>query len=269
MIRYKHRIDNIISLLAFSLGILCIMISRVYDLYSTISLVVLNLGIALLVASIVTLLNKLLLQNRIEYQISSLKNDLYENTSLMLGKLSVQPGISKIFIDRRKATSSILDYISNEKSSILLIGTTLRGLVIDENFLHDLKNKIKSGCQVKALMVSPEFLDMREFQESRMPDALRNELYMTINILKEIGLGSSEIRVFKGVLSYSAIFTTKAVLFSPYLLRSDSYASSFSLLIEKNKSEMSDEIFNRFVNDFNSTWQSSLLVSETKEFLNK
>ncbi|MFV9691851.1 MAG: hypothetical protein ACNY01_12930 [Desulfobacteria bacterium] len=128
-----------------------------------------------------------------------------------------------------------------------------------------LKMKNKETCDIKVILMNPNYARERERQENRAPRALEYELKESIQFLSHLGVS---IRILNSSLNYSAILTRDYLMMSPSLFNQEAFRSVF-FLINKEESSNSNKMYTAFKRDLQNTWELSFQLEseELSKFL--
>lgn len=159
--------------------------------------------------------------NLIENHKSTLKEIIenYRSEITLLQSLK-DAGSVKPYRDRKNALQEFSSAIDAEVSEIMIIGSSLKGLVQLESYkeiANKLKFKITSGkVEVKFLLTHPGVADLRASQEARLPKDIGNEIIKTLRKLQEWQVPEENVRLYKGTPTCFAIKTKSKMFLNTY-----------------------------------------------------
>lgn len=162
--------------------------------------------------------------------------------------------------------------LEREDRSIEFVGTSLLGLLDpaeeseDKKDLHHLLlQKRQTGVRIRVLLMHPAYGEFRERVENRERAAVARDIQNTLRYLVSTPesqcansddklLKASDIRLYPGVVTAQAIFTTRAMLVNLSTLHGPAY-ENFTMVIQDTADPNS--IFKRFkANHFAEPWRS-------------
>ncbi|GIL11323.1 MAG: hypothetical protein BroJett038_00430 [Chloroflexota bacterium] len=135
-----------------------------------------------------------------------------------------EAGIISTYRRREMALKRFIRAIKAEKNEIMIIGSSLLGLLQKyqyEEAREALKKKCEEGIHVKFLLTHPAVADLRADQEARKFKDIGNEIIKSLRILKqwklkELPLPADNVRLYMGTPTIFAIKTTNQMLLNPY-----------------------------------------------------
>lgn len=139
-------------------------------------------------------------------------------------------GIDQVYRSREQALKEILQDIQEEKSEIMIVGSSLKGLLQMEPeyglVAEVLKGKIEENeTPVRFLLTHPAVADLRAGQEQRSPTEIGDEIIQSIKILKSWGVPPENVRLYKATPTCFAIKTSRKMLLNPYPYAAVAYDS--------------------------------------------
>ncbi len=175
-------------------------------------------------------------------------------------------GLIGVFKRREVAMKAFSRYIDEESHEILVIGSSLKGLLQKEEYqeiAEKLRFKMERGLvKVKFLLTHPIVADFRASQENRRPTEIGLEIISSLETLKAWGVDCSNVRLYLGTPTCFAIKTTRQMLINPYPYISVSFDSP--CLILEYSSESGSDRPEYFFDEFNSrhfgAWDTELAV---------
>lgn len=173
-------------------------------------------------------------------------------------------GIIGLYKRREVALKAFSRYIDEESSEIMVVGSSLKGLLQKEEY-RDIADKLrfKQGLiKVKYLLTHPVVADFRASQENRRPTEIGLEIVKSLETLRDWGVDCCNVRLYLGTPTCFAIKTTRQMLINPYPYISVSFDSP-CLLLEYSP-ESGSERPGYFFDEFNSrhfgAWDTDLAV---------
>jgi len=173
-------------------------------------------------------------------------------------------GIIGLYKRREVAIKAFSRYIDEEANEILVIGSSLKGLLQKEEYKEiAAKLRFKQGLiKVKYLLTHPIVADFRANQENRRPTEIGLEIIKSLETLREWKVDCANVRLYVGTPTCFAIKTTRQMLINPYPYISVSFDSPCLLL--EYSSEGGAERPGYFFDEFNSrhfgAWDTDLAV---------
>ena len=138
-------------------------------------------------------------------------------------------GIIGVYRRREKAFDSFIAAIDDEDKEIMVVGSSMKGLLQNDDFKEarqTLKFKINSAkVRVKFLLTHPAFADFRAKQERREPTEIGKEILSSLRILKEWEIKPSDVKLYMGTPTSFAMITSKKMLVNPYPYMFQAYNS--------------------------------------------
>ncbi len=140
-------------------------------------------------------------------------------------------GLDAVFISRNEALEAFMPYLEEEKHDILIVGSSLRGLLQedDQEYEHArrvLKRRKDEGVRVRFLVTHPRVADLRARQENRDFTDIGTETMDSIEILVDTwGILPKDIKLYMGTPTCFGVKTSRAMLLNPYPFMKEAYAS--------------------------------------------
>jgi hypothetical protein len=177
-----------------------------------------------------------------------------------------QAGIIGVHKRRESAIQAFAKYIDEESREIMIIGSSLKGLLQKDEyaeFSKKLKFKYERGIvRIKFLLTHPILADLRASQEQRRPTEIGLEIIKSLEVLKSWEIPASSVRLYLGTPTCFAIKTSRQMLVNPYPYASTSFDSP--CLILENHPEGSPSRLGYFFDEFNSShfgaWDTDMSV---------
>lgn len=209
-------------------------------------------------------------------------------------QLFYEAGVIGVYPNRSSAMRRFISELEREDSTIAFVGTSLLGLLdpAEENpnkkELHDLLLKKKrNNVRIRALLMHPAYGEFRERVENRERAAVARDIQNTLKFLVTLPqsqnattdgenrsliaghdtlLHIADIRLYPGVITALAIFTSRSMLVNISTLHGPVY-DNFTLIIEDTPDPNS--IFKKFkANHFEEPWRSEKSVRLDGPILN-
>jgi len=205
-----------------------------------------------------------LIQNQIETILKAYSDEIAVIRSVR------QAGLIDISKRRAVALKDFTRIIGEETESIMIIGSSLKGLLQREEYREIAeKLKFKLGFsprpEIRFLLTHPIIADLRAKQEGIAPGQIVKEIIRSLEILNEWGVKASNIKLYLGTPTCFAIRTSNAMLLNPYPYMSTSYDSP--CLLFEHASSSSPESLCYFYDEFSArhfgAWETELSVPIT------
>lgn len=196
-----------------------------------------------------------------------------------------EAGVIGVFANRSSAMQFFWSEIEREDTSIDFVGTSLLGSLDPaeesekkKHLYYLLQQKTKNDVKIRALLMHPAYGSFREWVENRERGAVAKDIQRTLkylvkntNIDKDIVQGKPKeeskqcplldrkyIRLYPGIVTAYAIFTSRAMLVNASTLHGPVY-DNFTLIIEDT--EDPNSIYKKFrANHFEEPWRSEKTV---------
>jgi hypothetical protein len=173
-------------------------------------------------------------------------------------------GIIGLHKRREVAIKAFSRYIDEEASEIMVVGSSLKGLLQKEEYkeIAD-KLRFKQGLiKVKYLLTHPIVADFRASQENRRPTEIGLEIIKSLETLQKWKVDCSNVRLYLGTPTCFAIKTTHQMLVNPYPYISVSFDSPCLLLEYSPESgaERPGYFFDEFKSRHFGAWDTDLAV---------
>lgn len=170
-----------------------------------------------------------------------------------------EAGVVGVYRRRDMALQILLPAIDAETKSIMIVGSSLKGLLQREfhgDVAEILCKKIKEKVNVKFLLTHPCIADLRAAQEDRRPTEIGQEIIQSLTFLKELGVPPQNVCLYKGTPTCFAILTSEMMLINPYTYLSVSFDSP-CIIVETSEAKPS-YFYNEYVARHFAAWDSSL-----------
>ena len=142
-----------------------------------------------------------------------------------------EAGINGVYISRAKGVRAFMPHIEDEKDEILMISSSLRGLLQEvgveyESARKALQDKMKAGVRLRILLTHPRIADLRARQEGREFGDIGKEILKSLRtLLKDWGVPSADIKLYVGTPTCFGIKTSRAMLLNAYPYMKEAFAS--------------------------------------------
>jgi len=175
-----------------------------------------------------------------------------------------QAGVIGIFKRRESAIRSFSRYIDEESREIVVVGSSLKGLLQNEEYAYIARKLFfKQGLvRVKFLLTHPIMADFRAKQESRPMTEIGREIVRSLELLRTEGTRPHNVRLYLGAPTCFAIKTSTRMLINPYPYASVSFDSPCMLLEYAPEAGIDRQSY--FFDEFNArhfgAWDTELAV---------
>lgn len=140
-------------------------------------------------------------------------------------------GLEMVFISRNEALEAFVPYLEDEKHEILIVGSSLRGLLQEDDQEYEhvrevLQRRKKAGVRLRFLLTHPKVADLRARQENRDFTDIGTETVDSIEVLLDRwGVPPQDIKLYMGTPTCFGIKTSQAMLLNTYPFMREAYAS--------------------------------------------
>ena len=225
-------------LLLFIVGILIIYIGTQMPDGSLWNEVLVGTGITMAPAAIVAQLFRVFLFKEVQYelthpildeirdrlgpqirdQVGDMLNEYREEIRTL--RSLKEAGVIRPHRHREVALSEFSSAIDAETSEIMIIGSSLKGLLQKEDY-KDLAAKLRfkierGGVNMKFLLTHPLVADLRAGQEARRSTEIGKEIIDSLRVLEKWGVPAENVRLYRGTPTCFAIKTESQMLLNPY-----------------------------------------------------
>lgn len=163
---------------------------------------------------------------------------IFESQSKIdLLQLVDKAGLVGIYPTRQEALSMFLKFLENEPYEIMVIGSSLRGLLQDHDKAYvDACNLLKEkGTITKFLLTHPKIADLRAQQEGRNLTDIGKEILISLKILiEDWKVPRENIKLYQGTPTCFGIKTEGAMLLNFYPYEKEAFASP-CLVVKKGE----------------------------------
>jgi hypothetical protein len=167
-------------------------------------------------------------------------------------------GLHGLYINREDALSSFSEFLVEEEHSILVVGSSLLGLLQSTDRAYDearlvLRERKNAGAELQFLLTHPKMADLRARQENREFQGIGQEIMKSLHILKdEWKVPNEKVKLYLGTPTCFGIRTEKAMLLNFYPYMREAYASPCLIVIKGGY------FYEHFYNSHFKAWQSAL-----------
>ena len=162
----------------------------------------------------------------------------YEAGIELLGTVK-SAGIYRVCPTRREAFSTFRQFVAEEPRDVLIIGSSLRGLLQEPDNEYDEIRKLllqrrDSRVQLRFLLTHPKVADLRAQQENRRPKDIGLEIIGSLRILiDDWKIPRDDIKLYQGTPTCFGIKTGKAMLLNMYPYMKEAYASPCLIVLKE------------------------------------
>lgn len=242
----------LVVLVAFGVSLIVIG-AGLFSRGSLANVILVGSGISMAPAAIVAALFRAFLFKEVQYQLTQpvinevkerLGPEIRDQVSNMIEEYREEittlralkdAGIIRPYPRREMALNDFASAIDAEKSEIMVVGSSLKGLLQMDRFkeiAQKLSFKIeRTNVHVRFLLTHPVVADLRAGQEARVFTDIGREIIESLRILKKWNVPPEDVRLYKGTPTCFAIKTTHKMLFNPYPYGAVAYDSP-CLIIE-------------------------------------
>jgi hypothetical protein len=144
---------------------------------------------------------------------------------------AAEAGLLSVHQSRKAAIQAFLPYIDDEKNEILIVGSSLKGLLQEEDVEYQnaralLARKREQGVRVRFLMTHPIIADLRARQENRKFTDIGTEIVDSLKILVDtLKVPPTDIKLYLGTPTCFGVKTSSAMLLNTYPYGREAFAS--------------------------------------------
>ena len=293
----RHDVDKGIPLstllgsIAIALGGIMLFVTCFLENDTLTYSIFLGLGVTLFPAGLFTLLTDYSFSKRLLVRVQNVMGSATADLKQSIGQLGKtntfleeanKMGLVRLYPDRSSALSSFfehaLSYVSHvsrdeaeaHSRSIVVVGSSLKGIWDNPNFADQLTDIIERGrdanCNFNVLLTHPHYSRYREGQESREKDDIAKEILHAIAWLKQRGIGSEHVKLYKGTPTCFLIATTERMLINPYPYQIEAYRC---FCLEVVPTESPHSIYNSYwINHFKKPWEGEIETEDHRLVVN-
>jgi hypothetical protein len=271
-------------LLLFVLGVACIAIGTLaFPNGSFWNVIFVNAGVAMAPSAVVAQLFRVFLFQEVRYELThpvlnevrdrlgpEIKEEIqaivqdYRDEIGMLRSLR-GAGVIRPYRNRVTALNSFASAIDDEKREIMVVGSSLKGLLKKEEYkptADKLRFKQAQGkVAVKFLLTHPMVADLRAGQEGRRSSEIGKEIIESLETLRDWKIPPENVRLYRGTPTCFAIKTEKQMLLNPYPYGEVAYNSP--CLIVQTSDENESYFYHEFDQSHFSAWDTKVAVKIT------
>jgi hypothetical protein len=268
-------------ILLFVVGILFIVIGTLaFPNGSLWNVIFVNAGVAMAPSAIVAQLFRVFLFEEIKYELThpvldevrdrlgpEIKGQIcdilqdYRNEIDVLRSLK-GAGVIRPYRNRETALKGFATAIDAETREIMVIGSSLKGLLIKEKYKEiagKLRFKQDNGkVVVKFLLTHPMVADLRAGQEGRRSSEIGKEIIESLEVLRDWKVPPDNVRLYRGTPTCFAIKTEKQMLLNPYPYGEVAYDSP-CLIVETSEDNPS-YFYHEFDKSHFAAWDTQVAV---------
>jgi hypothetical protein len=264
-------------LLLLVVGICLIIIgTSLFDDGTLANVILIGTGISMAPAAIVAALFRVFLFKEVQYQLTQpviddvnqrLAPKIMEQISELVAEYHAEidvlkdleeAGVIRPYRRRELALKDFASAIDTETDEIMIIGSSLKGLLIKEKYREiadKLKFKMDNKVRVKFLLTHPVIADLRAGQENRQFTEIGSEIIESLQILQKWQVPVEDVRLYKGTPTCFAIKTSSKMLLNPYPYGGVSYDSP--CIIVETSAENPSYFYDEFDKSHFSTWETN------------
>jgi len=253
---------SVLSLLFF-IGLITTFLSFFVDSHNdkaALIAVLTGLGTAMIISSILGIINDKVLVGEID-KVSKLSVD----DMAFLNKVK-SAGIRNLFRDRRDTIKLILEKLREEKTRIINVGSSLKGILgvgtsvegSAREFREALSEALGRGVNVYILMTNPDVAHHRQEQEGRMNGDIEYEIFENMIFLWRLKYKNDKfieklnLKLYSGTPTIFLLCTSTSMMFNPYPYHSTAY-NSYSFIVQDDT-----DLYKLYYNaHFREAWNST------------
>jgi hypothetical protein len=124
-------------------------------------------------------------------------------------------GIVRCYRNREEALPDFLDRIRDVKGPMIVVGSSLRGLLPDEDcpFAKVIKQRVDD---ISSVLMHPVVADLRADQEGRRNKEIGKEIIERLKLLSKLGVSADHVYLRRGTPTCFGIMTSELMLPNPY-----------------------------------------------------
>jgi hypothetical protein len=195
--------------------------------------------------------------------------DRYREEMLNLDELR-EGGIVRCYRNRDDALPDFLNRVQEIEGSMIVVGSSLRGLLPDEScpFAKEIKRR---GDNISFVLMHPVVADLRADQERRRHKEIGQEIIDRLRLLSKLGVKANHVYLRRGTPTCFGIMTSELMLLNPYpylsaAMRSPCFLVSRSRLRDREAYIYETYLENHFdVDQTTSTDKLSDLIKTANE----
>jgi len=260
----------------FALGVALIVIGAMLQTEkpTTLSTVLIGIGITLGPAAVVAALFRAFLFREVQHELTDpVVAEIRETLDAQMTQMTEgyrqevdtlrslrEAGVIRHYRHRHRALEAFSPSIDAETGDVVIIGSSLKGLLqLGENkpCSAAIKRKIEESPEkVRFLLTHPVVADLRANQEGRRPTDIGREIIGTLELLQSWGVPENNVRLYRGTPTCFGIKTSSRMLLNPYPYGSVAYDSP--CFIVECCEDASGYIYDAFDQSHFRAWESNL-----------
>ncbi len=284
-------------ILLFALGLCFIVVGTIaFPNGSFWNVILVNTGVAMAPSAVVAQLFRVFLFEEIKYELTQpvldevrdrlgpeIKNQidqmLFDNrkqTDEMLQKYQEEistlqalkeSGVIRPHRNREIALKEFASAIDAETREIMVIGSSLKGLLIKEKYKEitdKLRFKLENKVTVKFLLTHPIVADLRAGQEGRRSSEIGAEIIESLEVLRGWRVPAENVRLYRGTPTCFAIKTEKQMLLNPYPYGEVAYDSPCLIVETSNRNP--SYIYHEFDQSHFGAWDTKVAAKISDDY---
>lgn len=177
-----------------------------------------------------------------------------------IGKDLWESGMIAVYPTRRAGLQSLMSNILHERLGIHIVGSSLKGLIMDRVFLDAIERRVRAGVDLKMLIGHPAFAALRAWVEGRQAESISLEIDETISNyckkLRKLATKDKQVQI-RVALHPPTIFSIFLVsqqraLINPYSLTIEAYNTACFLIARTQKRDCMFEQYHE--HHFENAW---------------
>jgi hypothetical protein len=170
-------------------------------------------------------------------------------------------GVRDLHANRSDALNSFIPFLEREGTSICVVSSSFLGVtrVAPEKVSSVLQDRIGAGVEFKILMTHPAMSALREAQEGRANNSIRQEIRESVRTLRSWGVKDESIRFYDGAPTIFLMFTPERMLANPYTYQTEAFkTATLELAPAATSHGHENDIYSQYaINHFRRPWSSS------------
>jgi hypothetical protein len=173
-----------------------------------------------------------------------------------------EAGLVDVYENRNEALAVFREYLKEEKGEIFVIGSSLKGLLLNKENADVLKDRIKANVRLRFLLTHPAVADLRADQEGIEFKVIGEEIIKSLELLEQWRIPVNNVRLYKGAPTIFAIKTTDQMLLNPYTYTAVAYDSP--CFISDRRERQNPYLYDWYDTHHFGAWNSAELVHNYK-----
>jgi hypothetical protein len=178
-----------------------------------------------------------------------------------------ESGVIRPYRNREIALKEFASAIDAETREIMVIGSSLKGLLIKEKYREiadKLRFKLENKVTVKFLLTHPIVADLRAGQEGRRSSEIGAEIIESLEELRRWKVPAENVRLYRGTPTCFAIKTEKQMLLNPYPYGEVAYDSPCLIVDTSNRNP--SYIYHEFDQSHFGAWDTKVAVKISDDY---